>query len=148
MSLKRKRDSEIKTVGLPQHWQRCPNKAISVIAEKFVVFKCPIQESKFEVELMGFSSEGTPGTAVEVKIGLWIDLTDQSRQYYDTEDVRNLKAKYVNIPCSKDESPDTYKVNHFIKICSEFLKQNPNGLIGVHGLYGFNRTGFMENTFN
>lgn len=103
MSSKRKREEE-SLLDLPQHWLRCPNKSLTVIADRFVSFKTPVDDrfdchleadEYFHPCLTGFSS------SPDQPIGLWIDLTE-ANPYYCSEDVKKLGCKYVNIPIMDD----------------------------------------------
>ena len=132
---------------LPQRWLHCPKKALSIIGNKFLAFKTPLDtrydssmSEKFffhpEMVLASVKSHGK-------KIGMWTDLTNTSR-YYDEDIIRKAGCKYAKLDCKgHGETPGPDKVDLFIKICSNFIQQNPLDIIGVHCTHGFNRTGFL-----
>ncbi|XP_046441140.1 chromatin assembly factor 1 subunit A-like [Daphnia pulex] len=133
---------------IPQRWLHCPRKAKSAVGGKFLAFQTPLDardDSQVDDEYnvhpeMVFSSAKN---LLKLKIGLWIDLTNTSR-YYDKNVVEENACKYVKLECKgHSETPNPETVDLFIKICTEFISQNPSQIIGVHCTHGFNRTGFL-----
>lgn len=84
---------------------------------------------------------------LQVKIGLWIDLTNTDR-YYFKEDIQNQDCIYVKINCGgHGEIPSFRDVNRFISVVHDFTIQSPHECIVVHCTHGLNRTGFMIISF-
>jgi len=133
---------------IPHRWLNCPRKASSLIGDdKFIAFKVPL-DAKFDSQVgdeyifnpqMMFSTTKT----MKKKLGLWIDLTNTTR-YYDRAFVEKMDCKYIKLTCrGHGETPTADIVDLFIKVCSQFIQQNPLHIIGVHCTHGFNRTGFL-----
>ena len=152
MNRKRGNDGGSKSGGgnpgpLPQRWLHCPRKGFSIIGDKFLAFKTPLDtrydnsmsdEFYFHPDMVLASVKSQ-----KKKIGMWIDLTNTSR-FYDKEIVERAGCKYVKLNCKgHGETPGPETVNIFIEICSRFIRQNPLDIIGVHCTHGFNRTGFL-----
>lgn len=67
---------------------------------------------------------------LQVKIGLWIDLTNTQR-FYDRNDVEREGARYLKLKCrGHGEAPTTEQVNTFVSICEKFIRQNPLEIVG------------------
>ena len=78
-----------------------------------------------------------------MKIGLWIDLTF-TRRFYESSRLADRDIKYVKLECrGHGETPTPDQTSAFIRICSQFISQNPLASVGVHCTHGFNRTGFL-----
>ncbi|XP_052757830.1 mRNA-capping enzyme [Galleria mellonella] len=132
---------------IPNRWLKCPRKATSLVADKFLAFKTPLgsqfndkvpEESRFTPSML-FSFM----KSMKVKLGLWIDLTNTSR-FYDKKEIENMDCKYVKLQCrGHGETPSLDQTKTFIQLVSKFLAQNPLQVIGVHCTHGFNRTGFL-----
>ena len=147
--MNRKRQNEYSSGPgpLPQRWLHCPRKAFSVIGDKFLAFKTPL-DSRYDSEVTDeflFHPEMVFASArnMKLKLGLWIDLTNTSR-FYDRGIVEKTECKYVKLNCKgHGETPGPETVDIFIQLCSRFIQQNPKEIIGVHCTHGFNRTGFL-----
>lgn len=67
---------------------------------------------------------------MQVKLGLWIDLTFTSR-FYRKDDVEAFGAKYVKLQCrGHGETPSKEQTRTFIDICDKFIRTNPLETIG------------------
>ncbi len=67
---------------------------------------------------------------IQVKLGLWIDLTNTSR-FYRKEDVESLGAKYVKLQCrGHGETPNAEQTSAFVNLCDKFIRTNPLECIG------------------
>ncbi|KAH6935285.1 hypothetical protein HPB50_005020 [Hyalomma asiaticum] len=122
-SRKRRHPAEL---GPPPRWLNCPRKG-SLIAEKFLPFKTPLSEV-YDAQL---------------KMGLWIDLTNTDR-FYDPKVIEQREIRYLKLQCrGHGECPSVDQTELFIRVCHRFLSLNPLHIIGVHCTHGFNRTGFL-----
>ena len=66
----------------------------------------------------------------QVKIGLWIDLTNTSR-FYDKDDIEKEEARYVKLQCrGHSECPTVEQVTTFVNICDNFIRKHPLEVIG------------------
>ncbi|XP_076036152.1 mRNA-capping enzyme-like isoform X2 [Oratosquilla oratoria] len=84
---------------------------------------------------------------LQVKIGLWIDLTNTSR-FYDRSEVEQEDTRYVKLHCrGHGECPSVDQVNTFVDICDKFIRKNPLEIVAVHCTHGFNRTGFLISSY-
>lgn len=84
---------------------------------------------------------------LQVKIGLWIDLTNTDR-YYDRKVVQNQDCIYKKINClGHGKVPSQEDMTKFISIVHNFIVNSPHEIIVVHCTHGFNRTGFMIISF-
>ena len=132
---------------IPEDWLYCPQKATRIIGNMFYAFKTPLcsgfddivpAKYRFSVHMI-FSSL----ISQNVKMGLWIDLTNTSR-YYNKVEVQRHGCKYVKFPCKgHGEAPDVATTQNFIQLCKTFKQDNPSEIIGVHCTHGFNRTGSL-----
>ncbi|WZZ01373.1 hypothetical protein YC2023_073701 [Brassica napus] len=79
------------------------------------------------------------------KLGLVIDLTNTTRYYNPSTDLRREGIEYVKIRCSgRDSVPDNVSVNTFVHEVNQFERRNfSKKSILVHCTHGHNRTGFM-----
>lgn len=82
----------------------------------------------------------------QVKIGLWIDLTNTDR-YYLKEDIEKENCLYEKIVCQGRLCPSRHEINRFISVVQNFILLAPHECIAVHCTHGFNRTGFMIVSF-
>jgi len=79
----------------------------------------------------------------QVKLGLWVDLTNTKR-FYDRSAVEELGAKYIKLQCrGHGETPSPEQTHSFIEIVDNFINERPFDVIAVHCTHGFNRTGFL-----
>lgn len=132
---------------VPARWMHCPRKAAATIVNKFLAFKTPLssafddqvpEECRFTPEMLFNSMKSH-----EVKIGLWIDLTNTNR-FYSEETVKRNNCKYLKLSCrGHGETPSSQQTNLFIHVCDKFIRENPLEIIGIHCTHGFNRTGFL-----
>lgn len=132
---------------IPNRWLHCPRKSDSLIADKFVAFKTPLDERYndqmtldciFPPEMI-FSYM----KMLKVKLGLWIDLTNTKR-FYNREEIEGKDCRYVKLQCrGHGETPSPEQTRSFIDIVDDFINERPIDLIGVHCTHGFNRTGFL-----
>jgi len=132
---------------IPPRWLNCPRKSSSLVAQRFLAFKTPLDErydSQVPIEnRFGPKMLFQTMKAHKVKIGLWIDLTNTSR-FYDKRLVEEEDCKYVKLSCrGHGETPPEEAVKTFIKICKTYISQNPLDIVAVHCTHGFNRTGFL-----
>ncbi|XP_055526342.1 mRNA-capping enzyme [Wyeomyia smithii] len=132
---------------IPNRWLYCPRQSDTLIAGKFLAFKTPLKED-FESQ-MPAECCFTPEMLFQlmktynVKIGLWIDLTNTDR-FYDRYEIERNKCKYVKLQClGHEETPTPQQTNAFIELVDEFNKDHPMEIVGVHCTHGFNRTGFL-----
>ncbi|KAG8184984.1 hypothetical protein JTE90_024519 [Oedothorax gibbosus] len=135
-----------RSLGPPPRWLHCPRKG-TIIVDKFIAFKTPLDDSyNSEVPLeCSFSPSMIIGSLSnpKAKLGLWIDLTNTNR-FYNKNEVEGRNIRYVKLQCrGHGECPDVDATNTFIRICQQFIAQNPFEIIGVHCTHGFNRTGFL-----
>ncbi|KAJ0253830.1 GTP--RNA guanylyltransferase [Hirschfeldia incana] len=79
------------------------------------------------------------------KLGLVIDLTNTTRYYNPSTELRREGIEYVKIRCSgRDSVPDNASVNTFVHEVNQFEKRNfSKKSVLVHCTHGHNRTGFM-----
>lgn len=147
VKMNRKRERDNGPGPIPERWLYCPRKAFTVVADKFLAFKTPLDD-KFDSQVRDehlFSPQMVFAYAKSkrVKIGLWFDLTKTER-YYNKKIVEDHDCKYVKLPCQgREGAPDASTVDLFLKICKAYIQQHPKEIIGVHCTHGFNRTGFM-----
>ena len=144
--MNRKRNIDNGPGPIPERWIHCPRKAFSIVGDKFLAFKTPL-DSRYDnqVEDEFFHPEMVFASAknLKSKLGLWIDLTNTSR-FYDKNIIEQNQCKYVKLSCrGHGETPNPETVNLFIKLCTQFIAQNPLQIIGIHCTHGFNRTGFL-----
>lgn len=135
---------------IPPRWLRCPRRG-KLIDQKFLPFKT-ILDSRYDDQVdvpnrhnmkLFFDSL----KHYNLKIGLWVDLTNTNR-FYDQEEITRTGCKYFKLKCrGHSETPQPEQINIFIEVCSRFLENNPNEIIGVHCTHGFNRTGFLIAAF-
>lgn len=80
---------------------------------------------------------------MQIRIGLWIDLTNTTR-FYNKEEVEENDCKYVKVQCrGHGETPSVEQTKLFINIVHNFISKHPLEIIAVHCTHGFNRTGFL-----
>lgn len=66
----------------------------------------------------------------QVKIGLWIDLTNTTR-FYDNGEVESNGCRHVKLCCKgHGETPTKNAVATFNQICSTFISRFPTEIIG------------------
>ncbi|GAB1610713.1 mRNA-capping enzyme [Argonauta hians] len=133
-------------VKLPPRWLRCPRKGKPVVG-KFLPFKTPLDSKynsliadkfKFDVSLLFGSVKH-----YNMKIGLWIDLTNTDR-FYDNSTVEKEDCNYFKLKCrGHGEAPSEDQTKVFIEISAKYFANHPTDVIGVHCTHGFNRTGFL-----
>jgi len=136
---------------IPPRWLKCPRKGASLVGNRFLAFKTPLDErydsqvdevSRFRPEMLFNSMK-----AYKVKVGLWVDLTNTSR-FYDKRFIEEQGCKYVKLQCrGHGETPPQEAVQAFINICRKFIQQNPLEIVGVHCTHGFNRSGFLISAY-
>lgn len=136
---------------VPERWLRCPRKSTSLLINKFVAFKAPL-DSRFDDQVPP-AYRWSPSMLLDslksskMKLGLWIDLTRTDR-FYNRKEIEDAGCTYVKIECHGHEGPPTEEqTNTFVKICTMFISKEPLSLIGVHCTHGFNRTGFLLVSF-
>ncbi|KAK2702326.1 hypothetical protein QYM36_019062 [Artemia franciscana] len=85
------------------------------------------------------------GELEEAKIGLWIDLTNVvDGKRYRSSVITSKGVEFAKILCKGfNVAPTLEQYQIFKNLCSNFLRQNPSGAIGVHCRHGCNRTGFL-----
>lgn len=86
---------------------------------------------------------------LQLKIGLWIDLTNTSR-YYDPDVIRDAGIEYHKLKMSGHGQPPTREqLKKFFSIVEDFYKERVNRMevVGVHCTHGFNRTGYLIVSF-
>lgn len=80
---------------------------------------------------------------LQIRFGLWVDLTNTSR-FYDQEEVEGESCKYIKLQCrGHGETPSREQTNAFIQLVHNFILYHPLEKIAVHCTHGFNRTGFL-----
>ncbi|XP_037799938.1 mRNA-capping enzyme-like [Penaeus monodon] len=136
---------------IPPRWLLCPRKSNTLIGDKFLAFKTPLSsrfddqvppEHRFSPAMLFASMK-----SYKVKIGLWIDLTNTSR-FYNESEIKQEGARYLKINCrGHGECPSVDQVNTFVDICDRFIRKNPLEIIAVHCTHGFNRTGFLISSY-
>jgi len=136
---------------IPPRWLKCPRKAATLVGNRFLAFKTPLDEKydsqveeiyRFRPEMLFNSMK-----AYKVKVGLWVDLTNTSR-FYDKRCIEEQGCKYVKLQCrGHGETPNQEAVQLFINICRKFIQQNPLEIVGVHCTHGFNRSGFLISSY-
>jgi len=68
----------------------------------------------------------------QVKLGLWIDLTNTER-YYSRAEVDKAGVAYVKLKIGGGaEVPSATELEEFYQHCHQFFATNPNSVIGVH----------------
>ncbi|XP_014662100.1 PREDICTED: mRNA-capping enzyme-like [Priapulus caudatus] len=132
---------------LPPRWLHCPRKGSSLIGDKFLPFKTPLdsryddqvpEEFRFPVSMLFMSLN-----SYKVKAGIWIDLTNTNR-FYDKAEVEKTSTKYLKLQCRGfGETPSVDQTRAFIELCQKFVAQHPLEIIVIHCTHGFNRTGFL-----
>lgn len=145
--MSRKRGADYDPYSLPDRWMGCPRRSFSLIGGKFLAFKTPLdsryndkmnEEYYFQPDMVFKSVKD-----MNKKLGLWIDLTNTTR-FYDKTLVEQKDCKYVKLNCKgHGETPSPQTVEVFVKLCSQFISQNPIAIIGIHCTHGFNRTGYL-----
>ncbi|XP_068159190.1 mRNA-capping enzyme [Drosophila tropicalis] len=132
---------------LPNRWLYCPRKSDTIISERFLAFKTPLNQSfqdKMPIECtfrpeMLFDYCKT----LKLKLGLWVDLTNTKR-FYDRSIVEERGAQYIKLQCrGHGETPSPEQTHSFIEIVDNFINERPFDVIAVHCTHGFNRTGFL-----
>ncbi|XP_059609306.1 mRNA-capping enzyme-like [Phlebotomus argentipes] len=149
MSFRDLKSKKAKSDGpkIPRSWFRCPRKARKLIANRFMAFKQPIaRPSTNRVFVERLFSPDMLIQALSVRkmsLGLWIDLTTKET-FYCHEKIREKGIQCVSLPCAESNSPPTLtNVRLFAMYVDQALQKRPNGVIGVHCLHGFNRSGFL-----
>ncbi|XP_003247784.2 mRNA-capping enzyme-like isoform X2 [Acyrthosiphon pisum] len=123
---------------IPRKWKNCPNIATLSVANSFVTFKTPLDDT-FNNKI-AVKKRFNPQMQ---SIGLWIDLTNTER-YYSRFEVEDMGCAYVKLPCvGGGYFPTRDDIELFLNICYNFLANNCLQFIGVHCTHGFNRTGFL-----
>lgn len=132
---------------IPNRWLNCPRKAIDLIVGKFLAFKTPLGQ-QFNDKVPDVN-RFTPAMlfaymkSLNVKLGLWIDLTNTNR-FYNKQEIIDRDCKYIKMQCrGHGETPTLEQTKEFIRVVSKFQSQKPLEVIGVHCTHGFNRTGFL-----
>lgn len=151
---------------VPDRWLHCPRKADELIVQKIMAFKTPLS-SKYDDDVppqfrfppsMIFDICRRKKVSncnltncifqlfffnLQLKLGLWIDLTNTSR-FYDKKDIESQGCKYLKLQCrGHGECPSVEHTKLFINCVHEFISKHPLEIIGVHCTHGFNRTGFL-----
>lgn len=136
---------------IPPRWLNCPRKSISLVGNRFLACKTPLDE-RYDDQIP-IENRFTPSMLIssmknhKQKIGLWIDLTNTAR-FYDKQKVEAEGCSYVKINCrGHEEAPPKETVETFVQICKRFTEQNPLEIIVVHCTHGFNRTGFLISAY-
>lgn len=134
---------------IPKKWKNCPNIAARLLADKFLIFKTPLNGSFKLAEEVSFDVPSVLQYAKDnnIKIGLWIDLTYTYR-YYDPEIVKKAGCTYRKLKVEGGgKAPSKKVVGDFTRLCVKYLRSDPGGVIGIHCTHGFNRTGFLVVSF-
>ncbi|CAF1497422.1 unnamed protein product [Adineta steineri] len=134
--------------GIIPKWLDCPEKS-TIINEKFVAFKMPIEDQNIEDIPEG--KQWSWDTLIEdikkddnQELGLVIDLTGTNPYYNNDKEFIRENIRYEKIPWPGDnEIPTDYQIQLFINTCYDFIRSKPDKIIGVHCTYGFDRTGFF-----
>ncbi|EDW00552.1 mRNA-capping enzyme [Drosophila grimshawi] len=141
------RERERGSGPLPNRWLYCPRKSDKIIAERFLAFKTPLNQS-FE-DKMAIECTFSPEMlfdyckTLKLKLGLWIDLTNTKR-FYDRSTVEERGAQYIKLQCrGHGETPSPEQTRSFIELVDNFINERPFDVIAVHCTHGFNRTGFL-----
>jgi len=80
---------------------------------------------------------------LQLKLGLWIDLTNTNR-FYSREEIEASGAIYTKLSCKgHGEAPSAEQIDSFVEVCRNFTEGNSSDYIGVHCTHGFNRSGFL-----
>ena len=118
---------------------------------RFLAFKTPLDE-KFDSQIP-VESRFSPDMLFnsmkqyKVKIGLWVDLTNTDR-FYDKSKIERQECKYVKLACrGHGETPSADSVKAFVRLCKNYIANNPLDIVAVHCTHGFNRTGFLISAF-
>jgi len=70
-------------------------------------------------------------TFSQIKLGLWIDLTNTSR-FYNKRQIEAEGCKYMKLKCrGHGETPSEEMAKAFFMICEEFINQHPLEIIGM-----------------
>lgn len=110
---------------IPARWLYCPRKAAALVAGKFLAFKTPLShkynsvladEFRFTPKMLFMTMKNYKvpfinrilltnfmfvfhvRCRVQVKLGLWIDLTNTNR-FYDKTEIEEAGCKYIKINC-------------------------------------------------
>uniref|UniRef100_A0A1B0DMK0 mRNA-capping enzyme n=1 Tax=Phlebotomus papatasi TaxID=29031 RepID=A0A1B0DMK0_PHLPP len=132
---------------IPKSWFRCPRKARDFVVDRFLAFKLPVDEryddnisidQKFSPEMVIQAVEMRNKT-----LDLWIDLTTEEN-FYSCSPLEKKSIQVVSLPCGSSRGPPTItNVGLFIHYVDTSIKRNPQGIVGVHSVHGFNRVGFL-----
>lgn len=80
---------------------------------------------------------------LQIRFGLWIDLTNTTR-FYNKQEIEFADCNYIKLQCrGHGETPTPEQTRAFIELVSKFITNNPLERIAVHCTHGFNRTGFL-----
>lgn len=80
---------------------------------------------------------------LQIKFGLWIDLTNTTR-FYNKKVIEGFDCKYVKLQCrGHGETPSLEQTETFVELVHNFISRYPLDSIAVHCTHGFNRTGFL-----
>lgn len=131
---------------IPHGWLDCPRFGHE-IASIIIPSKVPLSESYNDYlppdKRYTFKQLLTNGK--RNKLGLVIDLTNTTRYYNPSTELKREGIKYVKIRCSgRDSVPDNVSVNTFVHEVNQFERNNfSKKSVLVHCTHGHNRTGFM-----
>lgn len=68
---------------------------------------------------------------LQIKLGLWIDLTNTSR-FYNKRQIEAEGCQYIKLKCrGHGETPSEDVAKAFFLICEEFISQHPLEIIGM-----------------
>jgi mRNA-capping enzyme len=67
----------------------------------------------------------------QIRLGLWIDLTNTSR-FYSKKEIEAEGCRYVKFECrGHGETPSKEVEESFIYICDKFIREKPLEIIGM-----------------
>ncbi|CAH8359811.1 unnamed protein product [Eruca vesicaria subsp. sativa] len=138
------RDQYQNTNSIPHGWLDCPSFG-KEIGGFIIPSKVPLSESYNDhlppdkrYSFKYWLSNGPK------KLGLVIDLTNTTRYYNPSTELRREGIEYVKIRCcGRDSVPDNVSVNTFVHEVNQFERYNFPKKLLVHCTHGHNRTGFM-----
>ncbi|CAF4777384.1 unnamed protein product [Rotaria sp. Silwood1] len=123
---------------IPSNWLDCPRKS-NIIAGKFIAFKTPLDD-QYKTNI-SIAKRWTCNILIkhvkdeQKNLGLVIDLTNTNRYYRSDIEFIQKNIRYAKIPCQgHKEAPNDEQIHSFIRICYDFIKTNPNDIIGMINL--------------
>ncbi|XP_032829539.2 mRNA-capping enzyme [Petromyzon marinus] len=132
--------------SIPPRWLHCPRRG-QLVAERFLPLKTMLstryddqvpEECRFNPSMLSVYLKSR-----KVEMGVLIDLTNTNR-FYDKKEIEDAGITYFKLYCrGHGECPLPEHTQVFVKFCDNYIKKNPQKIIGVHCTHGFNRTGFL-----